>query len=125
MAEDSSNMLDKLTSLLDTKKTPEEIGPAFGDIMTNMMKSIQEMPQDSNPEDSNPEEYTQNMFRMIFGNERMEKIVREKQIQKFLEESLQTHTLTEAVILTKTHFNLTDDFTVKLVLDVTFAPRTN
>ena len=116
MTEDPSSMAEKLTSLLDENKTPEEIGPAFGNMMTNMMKTIQEMPSDADPE-----ECTRNMFKMLLGKETTERLLREKQIKEFLEQSLKTHSLTEAAMLAKTQFNLPDDFTIKLVVDVSFS----
>lgn len=119
MVEDSSSMVDKLTGLLGEKKTPEEIGPALGNMMTNMMKAIQETPMDGDPE-----ECTRKIFGAIFGKETTERIVREQQVKAFLQENLNTHTLTEASLLAKNHFKLPDDFTIKVVIDVAFAPQT-
>jgi hypothetical protein len=117
MTDDSSNMVDKLTGFLDEKKTPEEIGSTFGNMMTNMMKVIQETPIDGNPE-----ECTQKIFGAIFGKEIAERIAREQKIRTFLQEILKTHSLTESIVLAKNEFNLPDDFTIKLSFDVTFSP---
>lgn len=115
MTEDSPNMLNKLTSMLDKDQTPEEQGQVFGNMMTNMMKAIRE-----SPIEGTPEECTKKIFGTIFGNDMTEKLIRNTEIKKFLLESLSSHSLTEAVTLTRNHFSLPEGFTVNVTLDLIF-----
>lgn len=107
-------------SLLATMMNAEDDdqrGDAIGSMFKDMMRAMKE-PQ---PEGVNP---VANILSSMFGPELAAQAMREIEIREFFTESLKTNVMREAIVLTKERFNLPDNCTMSIPLEIVFCPQT-
>lgn len=90
-------------------------GATFGNIVTSLLAAVQ------TPSDVPPME---RMLQTVFGQDEARRLLREQEIKHFFKVQLFLYGMREAVRVTKAHFQLPDDYKLKISIDVTFESVT-
>lgn len=101
--------------LIQNNLPVEEQARAVGDFFANLVRNI----NNQSEEDVDMLEYGMSQ---LMGPALATNFIRVKAITDFFTETLNTHSMPETILLTKEHFQLSDDYSIKIPLLVEFKP---